>query len=166
MERLQRNIFIFDIDQTIVNSEHRQGETLDDWFRLNTAENCMKDTPILPLANYVRDLCESGFQVLICTSRTLQSWDLDYLANRLHVPEKVKIISRPNKGHKDYKMSANTLKKKQLSYLQNFKHFRKCRKFLIDDKEANLRSFEELGSNCTGLNPTGALSLFKYMNKY
>ena len=146
---------------TIVNSLHRQGETLDDWFDLNTEENCKKDTPILPLANYVRELWESGFHVLICTSRTLSSWDYDYFINRLYIPKEVKIIGRPAKGHKDYGMASDKLKKKQLSYLENFKHFRKCQKYLIDDKEANLISFEELGSNCTGLNPTGALRLLK-----
>ena len=72
MQRLQDNIFIFDLDGTTIDSRHRQGETLEDWFRLNTPENVARDKPLL-LAKAIRDLWESGFHVLICTSRTLSA---------------------------------------------------------------------------------------------
>jgi len=161
MKRLIDDIFIFDLDGTTVDSTHREGETLEDWFRLNTEENVMNDKP-LPLARAIRGLWESGFTVLICTSRTLSYWDNDYLINRLHVPKGVKIISR-EKGNNTESWK---LKKKQLSYLQNFKHFKNARKYLIDDKENNRVAFEELGSNCWGLSPASGARFIKHMIKY
>jgi len=159
MERPQENIFIFDLDGTTIDSSHRQGETLDDWFRLNTEENVMKDKPLL-LAKAIRELAKASFHVLICTSRTLSSWDYDYLYNRIYVPDSVKIIDRGNS-----KMESHRLKKKQLSYLQNFKHFKHANKFLIDDSEPNRISFEELGSTCWGLTPASGNELIEHMKR-
>ena len=48
------------------------------------------------------------------------------------------------------------MKKKKLSYLENFKHSRDKIKILIDDEEDNLLSFEELGGNCLGMTPQHA----------
>ena len=31
--------FIFDLDGTVIDSSHRLGDSLDDWCRLNTADN-------------------------------------------------------------------------------------------------------------------------------
>ena len=159
MQRLQENIFIFDLDGTTIDSRHRQGETLEDWFRLNTPENVARDKPLL-LAKAIRDLWESGFHVLICTSRTLSAWDMEYLYNRIYVPVAVKVIGRENSN-----MESHKLKKKQLSYLQNFKHFKHANKFLIDDDEQNRLSFEELGSNCWGLTPTSGARLIEHLKR-
>ena len=43
-------LFIFDLDDTTINSRHRQGETLADWIALNTPENVARDS-LLPLAD-------------------------------------------------------------------------------------------------------------------
>ena len=36
--------YIFDLDGTVIDSTHRQGDTLDDWRRLNTARNVALDS--------------------------------------------------------------------------------------------------------------------------
>jgi len=56
--------FIFDLDGTTVNSDHRLGETLADWRRMNTPANIMRDTP-LPLAEQMRQAIRDGLDVVI-----------------------------------------------------------------------------------------------------
>ena len=47
--------FIFDLDGTVIDSTHRQGNgSLDDWRRLGTAKNVALDSP-LPLLDQMRD---------------------------------------------------------------------------------------------------------------
>lgn len=144
-------IFIFDLDGTVIDSSHRQGESLADWFEMNTRENIFKDV-VLPLGKRITDLYERGFKVLICTSRSLSKADLEYLQDILYVPYGVKLISRRLGDN----TPSFTMKKKKLSYLENFKHSRDKIKILIDDEEQNLLSFEELGQNCYGMFPDQA----------
>lgn len=144
-------IFIFDLDGTVIDSSHRQGESLADWFAMNTRENIFKDV-VLPLGKRITDLYQRGYKVLICTSRSLSKDDLEYLQDILYVPFGVKLISRRFGDQ----TPSFTMKKKKLSYLENFKHSREKIKILIDDEEQNLLSFEELGDNCYGMFPDQA----------
>jgi len=72
--------FIFDLDGTTVNSDHRLGETLADWRRMNTPANIMRDTP-LPLAEQMRQAIREGLDVVILTSRVLGTADKVWLAH-------------------------------------------------------------------------------------
>ena len=54
--------FIFDLDGTVIDSTHRLGDSLDDWRRLNTADNIAADS-CLPLFD----------QMLLTTDSTLSS---------------------------------------------------------------------------------------------
>ena len=70
--------FIFDLDGTTVNSDHRLGETLADWRRMNTPANIMRDTP-LPLAEQMRQAIRDGLDVVIMTSRVMGHADKNWL---------------------------------------------------------------------------------------
>ena len=83
--------FIFDLDGTTVNSDHRLGETLADWRRMNTPANIMRDTP-LPLAEQMRQAIRDGLDVVILTSRVLGNADRVWLAH--HGLEAPLILSR------------------------------------------------------------------------
>ena len=144
-------IFIFDLDGTVIDSSHRQRNSLDDWFKMNIRANIFKDIA-LPLGEKIGQLYRRGYKVLICTSRSLSRHDLEYLYDILEVPTGVKLVSR---RHGDNTPSF-TMKKKKLSYLENFKHSREKVKILIDDEQDNLNSFEELGGNCYGMPPNQA----------
>ena len=138
------NIFIFDLDGTTINSEHRTGHgSLVSWFRNNTAENIFKDIPMY-LGQFIGILYTLGFKVIICTSRTLSNADYEYLYTKLYVPVNVKIISRTEGDTREPEI----YKKERLSYLANFKQFKECEKILIDDNPDIRRAFRELGKNC------------------
>jgi len=68
--------FIFDLDETVIDSSHRQGETLADWVALNTRENVLKDT-LLPLADQMKAAYYNGDVVTVCTSRVLSANDFE-----------------------------------------------------------------------------------------
>ena len=72
--------FIFDLDGTVIDSSHRQGDTLDDWRRMNTYDNIAKDST-LPLFDQMRDAINDGQDVIICTSRVMGDDDFQWLAD-------------------------------------------------------------------------------------
>ena len=54
--------FIFDLDGTVIDSSHRQGDTLADWRRMNTVGNIMRDR-LLPLAGKMQAAIQDGLDV-------------------------------------------------------------------------------------------------------
>ena len=78
-------LFIFDLDDTVIDSSHRATLTVDNgqvvldldaWRKDSTYENIMKDS-LLPLANYMRECIKQnihmfGFVLLeICKQQTM-----------------------------------------------------------------------------------------------
>ena len=70
--------FIFDLDGTVIDSSHRLGDSLDDWRRLNTADNIAADS-CLPLFDQMLDAINDGLDVIICTSRVMDAADFQWL---------------------------------------------------------------------------------------
>ncbi|MGB0790403.1 MAG: hypothetical protein ACPGRT_02875, partial [Flavobacteriaceae bacterium] len=109
-----KNILIFDLDGTTIDSSHRQATLADGtlnlaaWFENATPEKIFQDK-LLPLSQQMHKRCKAGDYVIVCTARTMQDADFEFLMdNGLCVD---KIISRP-KGN----MEADAeLKRKQLS---------------------------------------------------
>ena len=81
-----KNISIFDLDGTCVDSSHRQA-TLSDgtlnlaaWFANATPEKIAQDK-LLPLAKEISNRKDKGDYVIICTARVLGVWDHVFLAD-------------------------------------------------------------------------------------
>ena len=71
--------FIFDLDGTVIDSTHRQGDgSLDDWRRMDTAKNVALDSP-LPLLDQMRDAIADDLDVIGCTSRVMAGRDFRWL---------------------------------------------------------------------------------------
>ena len=70
--------YIFDLDGTVIDSSHRLGDSLDDWRRLNTADNIAADS-CLPLFDQMLDAINDGIDVIICTSRVMGKYDFQWL---------------------------------------------------------------------------------------
>lgn len=77
--------FIFDLDQTVIDSSHRQITRPDGsldllaWRQNNTRANIMRDK-LLPLANQWRRLANKNVTIVICTARVMGQHDYDFLA--------------------------------------------------------------------------------------
>ena len=69
-----KKIAVFDLDGTVIDSEHRTPNKadgtldLDGYFQLRTRENIFKDT-LLPLAEIMKEMYDSGdYHIVICTA--------------------------------------------------------------------------------------------------
>ena len=77
---------IFDLDGTVIDSSHRQSTKadgsldLDHWLERNKPELIMQDS-LLPMARIMRVLKASGLTVVVCTARSFQQADCDFLAS-------------------------------------------------------------------------------------
>ena len=86
--------FIFDLDGTVIDSSHRQGDgSLDDWRRLNTVGNIMRDG-LLPLAGKMQTAIQDGLDVWVCTSRVMGKADFAFLRMRSLLPNGGPVIHR------------------------------------------------------------------------
>ena len=71
--------FIFDLDGTVINSSHRQGDgSLDYWRAHNTPSNIAADS-CLPLFDQMLDAINDNLDVIICTSRVMGTYDFQWL---------------------------------------------------------------------------------------
>ena len=86
--------FIFDLDGTVVDSSHRQGDgSLNDWRRLNTVGNIMRDG-LLPLAGKMQTAIQDGLDVWVCTSRVMGKADFAFLRLQNLLPNGGPVIHR------------------------------------------------------------------------
>lgn len=139
-----KNIVIFDLDGTTIDSSHRQATksdgTLDlaHWFDNATPEKIFQDK-LLPLSQQMHKRCKAGDYVIVCTARAMQFADFEFLMdNGLCVD---KIISRP---HGDMTPDAE-LKRKQLSSLFNLKQFKNKNKVMFDDAASVRSTLRKIG---------------------
>jgi len=139
-----KNITIFDLDGTVIDSSHRQATlpdgtlNLEHWFENATPEKIFKDK-ILPLAQQIRRRSKAGDFTMICTARTLSDADLEFFHQEGLLVDK--IISR--------KQGDNTpdgeLKAKQLRSFFSLKQFKDLNKVMFDDAPSVRKSLRRLG---------------------
>ena len=89
--------FIFDLDGTVIDSSHRQGDTLADWRRMNTVGNIMRDR-LLPLAGKMQTAILDGLDVWVCTSRVMGKADFAFLRMQGLLPNRGPVIHRIGEG--------------------------------------------------------------------
>lgn len=90
-----KKVHVFDLDQTVINSDHRVLPLLDENNNLDLAryvsEACthelIQKDQLLPLASYMQQLIQSGEKVVICTARHMSKSDYIFLRkNGLRTP--------------------------------------------------------------------------------
>ena len=75
---------VFDLDGTVIDSRHRYRSLpcgnidLQYWLDNCTKEQTFKDT-LLPRANTMRRVFNRGFHTIVCTSRTIDNYWLEFL---------------------------------------------------------------------------------------
>lgn len=129
-----KEIHIYDMDGTIVCSQHRF-RTLDNgkidlqyWIDNCTPEKIAQDS-LLPLAEqYKAQLANPEIYVVIATARVLETADMDYIKNILGMPNK--IVSR--NGRNDKRKGAD-MKIAGLRYLKNLRQFAKSALHFYED---------------------------------
>lgn len=144
---MYKGLAIFDLDQTVINSEHRTPNkpdgTLDfnKYFELKTYTNVLKDTA-LPLINVMQHLYNSKeWLVYVCTARELNHWDHESFENlgvKCH-----KILSRNDISESHYYSGDAEYKYKHLRKFLNLKQFKNLPKLFWEDATPVLEYFEK-----------------------
>jgi phosphoglycolate phosphatase-like HAD superfamily hydrolase len=145
-----KKIIIFDLDGTVINSEHRSPRNADGtinligWFNKATAENIHKDT-LLPLARFMKQTIASEDFVIVATARSMQKADFDFLENQGINPNIVLSRKKTEMSKPDAELKASKLNK-----LFNLKQFKTVPKFMFEDNDSVLSKVRGLG--IVGLN--------------
>ena len=141
-----KNIIIFDLDQTVIDSSHRNPNNsdgtlnLERYFKLRTRNNILKDK-LLPLAEIFKQVNTDDNYIIVATARNIDHDDIDFLKSKGLIPNK--IISRKwivEAGVPDAQLKANKLKQ-----LFNLKQFQGKQKFMFDDAASVITKMRELG---------------------
>ena len=127
-----KNITIFDLDGTCIDSTHRQATrpdgtlNLEHWIENATPEKIFGDS-LLPLAQQINKRTKQGDFVIVCTARQMSDADFEFLMNEGINPHK--IISRAVGDNRP----DGELKLAKLRSLFNLKQFRDMNKIMFDD---------------------------------
>lgn len=139
-----KNVSIFDLDGTVIDSTHRQATLADgtlnlaDWIKNATPEKIFQDT-LLPLAQQVNKRAKAGDYVMVCTARQMSDADFEFLMDSGINPDK--IISRPLGNNEP----DGELKAKQLRSFLSLKQFAKANKVMFDDASSVRKAIRKLG---------------------
>lgn len=145
---MKKRIHIYDIDGVLVDSSHRYRNLpngkidLAYWFTNRTRENIARDK-LLPLARqYKKDCANPDIYTILCTSRELHHWDVEFIADYLGMPDK--LIMRPvgNTLHDA------ELKRRALVPLFNLRQFKNRVIRFWDDNILNLDALRPYGVEC------------------
>lgn len=103
-----RNVIIFDLDETVINSSHRTPNNPDgslnlgQYLKMQTPENIAKDM-LLPIARIMRQRFIAGDFIVIITARRMSLADYDFLEKR-GLPYHL-ILSRNDISLEHYKLN-------------------------------------------------------------
>lgn len=141
-----KNIIIFDLDMTVVDSSHRTPNKpdgsldLQGYFSLRNRDNIMKDT-LLPLARIMRKLAKDNY-IIISTARSIDEADIEFLEKN-NLPYH-KLFSRK---WGSFEKDAD-LKLKKLKSFLNLRQFRGKPCIMFDDAKPVLSAMRKAGIVC------------------
>ena len=134
-----KNVLIFDMDGTIVDSTHRYrtmpcGTKIDlNYWRAN--EHRAYDDSLLPLAEeYKKALSCPNTYVIIATARVIRDEDMRFIKDKLGMPDH--IISRKEGDN----ISGGLLKINGLKKFFNLKNFKSANWIFFEDNTSYLRA--------------------------
>ena len=94
-----KNIVIFDLDQTVIDSSHRNPNNadgtlnLEQYFKLRTRNSIFKDK-LLPLAKVFKQLNTEENYIIVATARNIDYNDIDFLKSKGLIPNKIPTRTR------------------------------------------------------------------------
>ena len=141
-----KNVIIFDLDQTVIESSHRNPSNpdgtinLEQYFKLRNRTSIFRDK-LLPLAKIFKQLKANGNYIIIATARNIDHDDVDFLRSK-GLDANI-ILSR--KWIIETAVPDADLKARKLNSLFNLKQFKNVPKFMFDDAPKVITKMRELG---------------------
>jgi len=141
-------IYIFDLDETLIDSAHRTPNNPDGTINLpayiekHTAENVWRDS-LLPLARIFHALKNSGAKIWILTARDMAAFDYEFLQHHGIIADK--IMSRDRVKTKNHYFSSDgKYKTRWIQPLLNLKQFAREHFIIFDDAAPVLSAMRKL----------------------
>ena len=141
-----RNVIIFDLDQTVIDSSHRSPNNsdgtinLEKYFKSRNRTNIFRDK-LLPLAKVFKQLQTDNNFIIVATARNIDHDDVDFLKSKGLNPDM--ILSR--KWIIESTVPDADLKARKLNSLFNLKQFKNVPKFMFDDAPKVISKMRKLG---------------------
>ena len=140
---LNKEMLIFDLDGTVIDSHHRvvkalaTGEFCLETYlaECNTPELIAKDT-LLPLATFMQDLASKGTPFAVITARYLTAVDTQFLRDHKLVSYNTILLGRESVTKEIRALSDAMYKVHQIKLLQS--HFRSYSYFTLFDDKADI----------------------------
>ena len=135
---MMKNISIFDLDGTCIDSSHRSVTrpdgtlSLSHWRANATPEKIFGDS-LLPLAYEVNKRCKAGDFTIVSTARMMTDADFEFLMNEGINPHLI-LSRKAGDNRPDAELKLNSLRS-----LFNLKQFKNTNKIMFDDA-ASVRS--------------------------
>lgn len=153
-----RQVIIFDLDLTLIDSAHRTPRNPDGTVNLEyykahaTRENIFKDT-LLPLASEAKRLYAEGkHYIIFCTARHMYEADYDYLqAHGLHAHC---ILSRDRAKPNHYVMRDADYKTHWLKRFKTLRQFAGMSFLMFDDEHKVISAMRKIGIMCRNAHTT------------
>ena len=148
-----KHIIIFDLDETLIDSKHRNLRNsdgtvdLDHYRKFATKENIFKDT-LLPLAQEAKRLYAEGkHYIIFCTARHM--YDADYAYLKHHGLKANTILSRDRASPKHYVMGDAMYKATWLRPFRTLRQFAGKHMIMFDDERKVISAMRSnLGITC------------------
>jgi len=140
--------YIFDLDNTVIDSTHRQlyklngSLDLDHWLENNTAENIAADK-LLPLANEMRRAYDLGYKIIICSARVMSDNDFRFLHNN-NLPFHVCLNRKKGDTSPDNILKERLLKRYAVSHVGSWRKFIST-SIMYDDNRGVINHLRDLG---------------------
>lgn len=146
---------IFDLDGTVIDSEHRKAALPDGsldlahWFENNTPEKIALDG-LLPLADSMRQIYKAGHTVIVCTARSIETPEIQaahdefFAAN--NIPFHVFLNREPGNMEGDASLKVRLLNDYFVS--EGFTCAREASAIMFDDNLKVIAAMIEIGITC------------------
>lgn len=139
-----KSIHVYDCDGVLVDTSHRYRTKADGtidlefWFANRNKKNMKQDKLLPHVRQYVADCLDSEVYTIICTSREYNALDIEFIAKRLGMPDK--LLMRPEGNiEPDAK-----LKRRQLQRMFNLIQLQKLPRTLWEDNQITIDRLNDM----------------------
>lgn len=146
---------IFDLDGTVIDSEHRKAALPDGsldlahWFENNTPEKIALDG-LLPLADSMRQIYAAGHTVIVCTARSIETPEIqaahDEFFAKNNIPFHVFLNREPGNMESDASLKVRLLE--DYFKAEGYSCAREATPIMFDDNLKVISAMMEIGITC------------------
>ena len=146
---------IFDLDGTVINSDHRKATKADGsldlahWFENNTPEKIALDT-LLPLARIMRELHKAGNTIIVCTARSIDTPEIQRAHDQFFIDNDLPyhVFLGRESGNMESHASLKVRLLNDYFKREGFENTREAGAIMFDDNFSVINALTKIGVKC------------------